>query len=177
MKRCRILLLLLCLLPLAAPAEETVDTPDGEWLEYWEETGWTEYCSIKNDTLILREGVTALGSAERDRWDDEAETFIEVEPRFDDEDTMCFDHAYGDGDFSRVSLPSTLKYLGGCSFCCYHFSEFTLPAWLEGIEPYAFLYCDIDVLRIEAALPWDPGGGGKLYLRRHERRGAPDRQL
>lgn len=87
------------------------------------------------------------------RWDPVLQDYVKVAPRF--ENGMSFDRSYDNLKFSKVILPSTLRFLGGESFISYHFSEFTLPASLEGIDGYAFGYCTIDVLRIEAVIPPD----------------------
>ncbi len=150
MKRIISVLLFLCLLPLGAGAEENGDDWQ-DWREYWQEGGLLDFCDVQDDTLILFEGVTVLGYPDTYVWDEETGKYIETEPRFEAGNNF---ERWVDGDvFHRVSLPSTLKYLGMESFISYHFPEFTLPKQLEGIELEAFLYCTFDVLRIETTLP------------------------
>lgn len=60
---------------------------------------------------------------------------------------------FGDHPPHQVSLPSTLRYMGGESFYCLHFNAFTLPEQLEVLEAGAFEFCFFDVLRIESTLP------------------------
>ena len=49
-RRIAALLLIMCLLPSGAPAEETADD---DWRSAWEEYGIFEYCDVQDDTLIL----------------------------------------------------------------------------------------------------------------------------
>lgn len=150
MKRIIFVLLFLFLLPLGVTAEENGDDWQ-DWREYWQEEDLLDICDVQEDTLILFEGVTALGYPDTFYWDEETGVSIEIEPKF--EMGPNFDR-WIDGDvFQRVSLPSSLKYLGMESFVSYHFPEFTLPEQLEVIELDAFLYCSFDVLRIETMLP------------------------
>lgn len=151
MKRTLFLLLVLLMLPLCALGEDLDDADDWDWREDWEEYGYFEFCDVQDDTLIVFEGVKALGDARTYEWDAEKKQDIEVEPKF--EDGPCFDWNMDGGAFHRVSLPSTLRYLGMDAFCGYDFTEFTLPAQLEVLELCAFYGCDFDVLRIETTLP------------------------
>ena len=149
-RRIAALLLIMCLLPSGAPAEETADD---DWRSAWEEYGIFEYCDVQDDTLILFEGVTALGSASTGYYFDESDEWVDTEPAF--EEGPRFDYSLEGGDFHKVRFPSTLKYIGMEAFVRYHFSELTLPAQLEIMERYAFVYCSCDVLRIESVLPAD----------------------
>ena len=139
------------MLPLCALGEDTDDADDWDWRADWEEYGYFEFCDVQDDTLIVFEGVTALGDARTSYWDDELEKDIEIEPKFENGPSWwIYDEG---GDFHKVSLPSTLRYLGMESFSGYDFAEFTLPAQLEVLEFIAFYACDFDVLRIETTLP------------------------
>lgn len=151
MKRTLLLLLVLLMLPLCALGEDTDDADDWDWRADWEEYGYFEFCDVQDDTLIIFEGVTALGEARTSYWDDELEKDIEIEPKFENGPSWwIYDEG---GDFHKVSLPSTLRYLGMESFSGYDFDDFTLPAQLEVLENWAFYACDFDVLRIETTLP------------------------
>ena len=155
MKRLLAFLLTAALLLPACGLAEDEDGWDGwddwDWRSYWEEWGYFDFCDVRDDTLIIFEGVTALGAARTHSWDDEKDEDVEIEPRFEDGPSFIRDS--DGGDFHRVSLPSTLRYLGMESFCFYHFKAFTFPAQLEVLEHYAFYGCRIDVLRIETTLP------------------------
>ena len=150
MKRIFLLLLALVLLCPAALGEEA---PPYDWRADWEESGYDQYADVQNDTLIVFEGVTALGEARKYRWDSELGTDVKIEPKFENGprfldlmfDASCPPH--------QVSLPSTLRYMGGESFYCLHFNAFTLPEQLEVLEAGAFEFCFFDVLRIESTLP------------------------
>ena len=143
---------LLALIP-SAQAEDWDEDWDGDW----DAPGYVE-----GDTLILPEGITALGcymrewvyNPETGDWDviehPEEEAWFEDAYRF-------LGGYFGEQEFSDVQWPSTMKYLGGESFVGYHFPELTLPASLEKIYPYAFNGW-IDVLRIETTLPWEQIG-------------------
>ena len=151
MKRTLLLLLVLLMLPLCALGEDVDDADDWDWRADWEEYGYFEFCDVQDDTLIIFEGVTALGEARTSYWDDELEKDVEIEPKFENGPSWwIYDEG---GDFHKVSLPSTLRYLGMESFSGYDFAEFTLPAQLEVLEYIAFYACDFDVLRIETTLP------------------------
>ena len=150
MKQILAVLLALMMIPLIAAAEETDDYDD--WRSDWEEYGIFEYCDVQDDTLILFEGVTALGSASTGYFD-ESDEWVDTEPAF--EDGPRFDYSLEGGDFHKIRFPSTLKYIGTEAFVRYHFSELTLPAQIEIMERYAFVYCSCDVLRIESVLPAD----------------------
>lgn len=151
MKRYVYLVFVLLLLPIGVFCEDTAE--DYDWRSDWEEYGYFDYCDVQGDNLIIKEGVTALGWAKTSYWDEDIEEDVEVEPKF--EDGLCFDRSIEGGDFHRVMLPSTLRYLGMEAFCRYLFTEFTLPEQLEIIESDAFVYCTFDVLRIETVLPFD----------------------
>ncbi len=150
MKRIFLLLLALVLLGPAALGEEA---PPYDWRADWEESGYDQYADVQNDTLIVFEGVTALGEARKYRWDSELGTDVKIEPKFENGprfldlmfDASCPPH--------QVSLPSTLRYLGIESFCLFDFTSFTLPKQLEVLENSAFVYCYFNVLRIESTLP------------------------
>ena len=151
MKRILLLLLALVLLCPAALGEE--EAPPYDWRADWEESGYNQYADVQNDTLIVFEGVTALGEALDYRWDFELDTSVEIEPKFESGprfldlmfDASCPPH--------QVSLPSTLRYMGIESFCLFDFTSFTLPEQLEVLESNAFVYCNFNVLRIESTLP------------------------
>ena len=124
------ILCLLLALTLIAPALAE------DWEEEREMPGY-----VDGDTLILPEGITALGyyggdwvyNQETDEWD-EVE-YPEEEAWF--EGAYCFDrYFYEDPDFSAVQWPSTIRYLGGEAFVGYHFRELTLPRTLEKIYNY-----------------------------------------
>ena len=150
MKRIFLLLLALVLLCPAALGEEA---PPYDWRADWEESGYDQYADVQDDTLIVFEGVTALGEARKYRWDSELGTDVKIEPKFESGprfldlmfDASCPPH--------QVSLPSTLRYLGVESFCLLDFTSFTLPEQLEVLENSAFIYCYFNVLRIESTLP------------------------
>ena len=152
MKRIFLLLLALALLCPAALGEED-DDPPYDWRADWEESGYDQYADVRDDTLIVFEGVTALGEARKYRWDSELGTDVKIEPKFENGprfldlmfDASCPPH--------QVSLPSTLRYLGIESFCLLDFTSFTLPEQLEVLENSAFVYCYFNVLRIESTLP------------------------
>ena len=150
MKRIFLLLLALVLLGPAALGEEA---PPYDWRADWEESGYDQYADVQDNTLIVFEGVTALGEALEYRWDFELDTSVEIEPKFENGprfldlmfDASCPPH--------QVSLPSTLRYLGMQAFYFFHFTFFTLPEQLEVLESNAFVYCHFDVFRIESTLP------------------------
>ena len=150
MKRIFLLLLALVLLGPAALGEEA---PPYDWRADWEESGYDQYADVQDDTLIVFEGVTALGEARKYRWDSELGTDVKIEPKFENGprfldlmfDASCPPH--------QVSLPSTLRYMGIESFCLFDFTSFTLPEQLEVLESNAFVYCNFNVLRIESTLP------------------------
>ncbi len=145
------LLLALMLLPACGLAEDEDAWDDWDWRADWEEWGYFDFCDVQDDTLIIFEGVTALGVARVSSWDEDLQTDVEIEPAFVDGPSFVWDT--DGGDFHRVSLPSTLRYIGLESFVFYDFTDFTLPAQLEILESYAFYRCTFDVLRIKAALP------------------------
>lgn len=149
MKRIFLLLLALVLLGPAALGEEA---PPYDWRTDWEESGYDQYADVQDNTLIVFEGVTALGEALEYRWDFELDTSVEIEPKF--ESGPLFDGCIlDDRPPLQVSLPSTLRYLGIESFCLFDFTSFTLPEQLEVLESDAFVYCHFDVFRIESTLP------------------------
>lgn len=157
MQRWLWLLLVLLLIPMGIGADEMDDPWDDrkedletwepdDWREDWEEDGVFAFCDVRDDTLIIYEGVTALNKFTNHQEDEEESEEIDYSVR------LSFDRSY-DPDFHRVSLPSTLRYIGGEAFVSYHFEAFTLPAQLETLEEYAFTYCTFDVLRVESNLP------------------------
>ena len=147
----RILLLLLALV-LLCPAALGEEAPPYDWRADWEESGYDQYADVQDDTLIVFEGVTALGEALEYRWDFELDTSVEIEPKF--ESGPCFDGCIlDDHPPLQVSLPPTLRYLGMQAFYFFHFTSFTLPEQLEVLESNAFVYCHFDVFRIESTLP------------------------
>ena len=152
------LLALLLLFPVCAWGEEAEEDAwdgwdDWDWRAEWEERGYFDFCDVRDDTLIIFEGVTALGEAIEHEWNQELDITVEIDPKF--ESGPSFARDMDGGDFHRVSLPSTLRYIGWEAFCYYHFSAFTLPAQLEILESCAMYSCTVDVLRIEAMLPAD----------------------
>lgn len=150
MKRILLLLLALVLLCPAALGEE--EAPPYDWRADWEESGYNQYADVQDDTLIVFEGVTALGEALDYRWDFELDTDVEIEPKF--ESGPRFDGCIlDDRPPLQVSLPSTLRYLGVEAFYFFNFTSFTLPEQLEVLESDAFVYCHFDVFRIESTLP------------------------
>ena len=80
MKRIFLLLLALVLLCPAALGEEA---PPYDWRADWEESGYDQYADVQDNTLIVFEGVTALGEALEYRWDFELDTSVEIEPKFE----------------------------------------------------------------------------------------------
>ncbi len=153
-----LLLALLLLLPVCAWGEEAEDDDDywdgwddWDWRAEWEERGYFDFCDVRDDTLVIFEGVTALGEAIEHEWNQELDITVEIDPKF--ESGPSFARDTDGGDFHRVSLPSTLRYLGMDAFSFYDFQEFTLPAQLEVLERDVFYRCDFDVLRIETTLP------------------------
>ena len=149
MKRIFLLLLALVLLCPAALGEEA---PPYDWRADWEESGYDQYADVQDNTLIVFEGVTALGEARKYRWDSELGTDVKIEPKF--ESGPLFDGCIlDDRPPLQVSLPSTLRYLGMQAFYFFHFTFFTLPEQLEVLESNAFVYCHFDVFRIESTLP------------------------
>ena len=150
MKRILLLLLALVLLCPAALGEE--EAPPYDWRADWEESGYDQYADVQDNTLIVFEGVTALGEARKYRWDFELDTDVEIEPKF--ESGPLFDGCIlDDRPPLQVSLPPTLRYLGMQAFYFFHFTSFTLPEQLEVLESNAFVYCHFDVFRIESTLP------------------------
>ena len=156
-----LILALLLMIPLAF-AEDAADWEDEdeyydeefeqEWRAYWEEYGYFDVFDLQGDTLIVREGVTALGAARTWAYDEETDEEIEIEPAFEDGYSL---ECWSDPPFRRVSLPDSFQYLGIEAFYAYDFDEFTLPAQLKILEMDAFTYCSFGVLRIEAELPPD----------------------
>ena len=156
MKRLLSILLVLLLIPLSAAAEELLEPDDDweddwgawepdDWREDWEERGFFAFCDVRDDTLIISEGVTALAKFTDDPdGEDESEKITG--------DRLCFERSF-DPNFHRVSFPSTLRQIGSEAFVYYHFDTFTLPAQVERLEEYAFTYCSFDVLRVESDLP------------------------
>ena len=78
MKRILLLLLALVLLCPAALGEED-DDPPYDWRADWEESGYDQYADVQDNTLIVFEGVTALGEALEYRWDFELDTKMDDE--------------------------------------------------------------------------------------------------
>ncbi len=150
MKRLLMILMVLIIIPLGVLGEDAEE--ENDWRESWKEEGYFDFCDVQDDTLIVFEGITALGEADTGYWDSEHDMYVELEPKF--ENGPRFERSDG-SDFQMVSLPSTLHFLGDESFVFYHFKEFTLPVQLEVLENDAFVYCDFDVLRIETTLPAD----------------------
>ena len=145
-KRVFLVLLALFLIPVGACCEQEDDL----WI-YWEESGLSDACEIKDGILTVFDGITALGYAATYYWDDEKEIDIEIEPKF--EDGPSIDVWECPEVFHRAVLPSSLQYLGIEAFIGCEFEDFTLPAQLKVMEFGAMYYCSFDVLRIEAVLP------------------------
>ncbi|MBR3017133.1 MAG: leucine-rich repeat domain-containing protein [Clostridia bacterium] len=142
------------LLPACGLAEDEDDWDDWydpDWRADWEEWGYFDFCDVQDDTLILFEGVTALGYAGDGYWDDELGTDVEAEPKF--EGGLHFEGFWNGDIFKKVSFPSSLRYLGIEAFSFLHLTELTLPAQLEALENGAFYACTFDTFRIEATLP------------------------
>ncbi len=149
MRRFLCLILGLALLCASGMAEEEYDP----FAEY------APYCALEGGTLTIFEGLERLGdytgnsvyNPETEDWD-----YIEdpeEEAWFEEREGLWF---YRDEiDFSRVLLPKSLKRIGSEAFDCFSFTEFTLPASLEKIYEGAFYLCLFDVLRIEAAVPYE----------------------
>ena len=152
MKRIFLLLLALVLLCPAALGEED-DDPPYDWRADWEAWGYDQYAEVQDDTLIIFEGVTALSQASHSTWDPISREFVKTKPKFLETGPRFEDMMFGDHPPHQVSLPSTLRYMGGESFYCLHFNAFTLPEQLEVLEAGAFEFCFFDVLRIESTLP------------------------
>ena len=115
-KRIFLVLLALFLIPVGACCEQEDDL----WT-YWEESGLSDACEIKDGILTVFDGITALGYAATYYWDDEKEIDIEIEPKF--EDGPSIDVWECPEVFHRAVLPSSLQYLGieafiGCEFEC-----------------------------------------------------------
>ena len=125
-----------------------------EWAYEWEEEELEAFIaqfSLEGDTLIVREGVTALGSYTGE-WDEETDEPADRELAAKFEGSFSFESYFGP-DFSYVQWPSTLRYIGDYAFNFYSFKKFTLPRTLELLGD--FYGCTFDVLRIEADLPFD----------------------
>ena len=152
MKRIFLLLLALVLLGPAALGEKD-DDPPYDWRADWEAWGYDQYAEVQDDTLIIFEGVTALSQASHSTWDPISREFVKTKPKFLENGPRFEDMMFGDHPPHQVSLPSTLRYMGGESFYCLHFNAFTLPEQLEVLESDAFVYCHFDVFRIESTLP------------------------
>ncbi len=148
-----VFLALLMAWPLGGLGEES-GLPDW-FLEEWEEEeleSFMAHFSLEGDTLIVHEGVTALGYY-CGEWDDEKDEPADKELAAHFEDSWCFEY-YFYPHFSYVQWPSTLRYLGDCAFSFYFFKQFTLPASLEVLGENAFYGCTFDTLRIEASVPY-----------------------
>ena len=163
----RIMAMLLCLIVVWAccQAEEGGSNGmDDALAEYFAGdteglAAFIENFSIVDDTLIIREGVTALGGCPEEEWvDDESLEdggyYAPVNPEYAQyfDDSWDFE-SYFYPPFSRISFPSTLKALGIEAFVGEHFQEFTLPKSLQVLFQYAIYACTFDVLRIETELP------------------------
>ena len=115
------------------------------------------YCRLEGDTLILNEGVTALGEYTGEMaWEDDKRWHWIKDEAKKDLFTDSFRGFTGeDVVFHRIQWPSTIRYLGGSSFHVLHFDVFTLPATVEAVFSDAFVYCGFSVFRIEAEVPWE----------------------
>ena len=156
MRHTTIWLLALALLAACLGGALAEDT-DEEW-EAYAARRKTLY-TLEGDTLILHEGVTALGSYFGEYVDDpedpdeyDIKEDPEVKAQF--ESAVSFDRWWDEIDFSRVQFPSTLQYLGSEAFNGYSFEEFTLPKGLKHLYRYVFNGCNFKTLRIEAEIPW-----------------------
>ena len=156
MKRLLTVLLALLLLPAAVLGEESEEAEGYNDLYWWEDPDatWAELArsgvaGVEGDTLVISEGVTVLG------WVEESDFLFEGQPYEEGkwQDGPQFDRSYDETDFSKASLPSTLRCIGGEAFIGHDFETFTIPDGLELLADGAFMYCDFDVLRIESTLP------------------------
>ena len=156
MKRWILLILtLLMAWPLAGVGEESA-LPEWCSEDDWDEEELERFLahfSLEGDTLIVHEGVTALGGYFGE-WDDEKDEPVDKELAAEFEDGWYFEN-YFHPDFSCVQWPSTLRYLGVSAFSFYSFKQFTLPASLEVLGEDAFYACSFDTLRIEASVPFE----------------------
>ncbi len=139
---------LLALLPVCSFGEDEWEDA-ADWRADWEEMGLFEYADLQGDTLVILDGVECLGMVEDSEWAFEGQPYKAGEWQ----DGPRFDSSFDRKGFRRVSLPSTLRCIGGESFIGYDFESFTLPASLELIAEDAFAYCSFDTLRIESTLP------------------------
>ncbi len=159
-----LMMLLLLLCPVSSLAEEEPEEEEDWWEESadwrgdWEEMGLFQYADLQGDTLVILDGVTTLGWVEEEEWAFEGQPYSEGELK----DGPQFDRSFDGKNFRKVSLPDTLRCLGGETFIAHDFEMFTLPDSLELIADGAFVYCDFDVLRIESTLPAEVILGG-LY--------------
>ena len=159
-----LMMLLLLLCPVSSLAEEEPEEEDDWWEESsdwradWEEMGLFQYADLEGDTLVILDGVTTLGWVEESEWAFEGQPF----PKGELTNGPQFDRSFDGKNFRKVSLPDTLRCLGGETFIAHDFEMFTLPDSLELIADGAFVYCDFDVLRIESTLPAEVILGG-LY--------------
>lgn len=99
---------------------------------------------MEGDRLIIPEGVEHIG--------------FRMDESDDDEDGNAPVIAFTDFElrFRSVSLPSSLRSIGGEAFVGYDFAELILPEGLESIAAYAFYACDIGTLYLPNSLK-DPG--------------------
>lgn len=74
---------------------------------------WFEFQSVIKE-VIIEEGVTSIG-----------------------------DHAFSQCDITKVTVPSTVTYIGVSAFShCYSLSDITIPVSLKRIEDYTFTQCE-----------------------------------
>ena len=152
-----------CLLALAllmsgiAARAEMGEEEDGAW--------YAEYVRVDGDTLTVLDGVVALGSCwgewiEVDGEEEYVEPSAEAQALFADSFSLdywmdIFETEDGEAlEIRRIRLPASLRALGSEAICSFAFDAFTLPETLERIDTDALLYCSVDTLRIECALPW-----------------------
>lgn len=161
LRRAIALLLVLLLIPACAPAEDGDDWNEEDWEEddrdededlddwsyYLKESELTGLCELQGDTLVILEGVTALGFGDEYAFTEQDDTADELK------DGPQFDRFFDGADFRRVILPASLRVIGTEAFINHTFDAFTLPAQVSLIADGAFVYCSFDVLRIEADLP------------------------
>ena len=154
MKRLLLLLLVLLLIPLGISAEENdeSDWEPADWRQYWEEEGLFNYCDVRDDTLIIYEGVTVLSKYGSNPDNEDESPLLKQLEDAADAPALSFDRSW-DPDFHRVSLPSTLRAIDDEAFIYYSFDTFTIPAQVELLSRWAFTYCHFDQLRVESNLP------------------------
>ena len=98
---------------------------------------------IEGDTLVIHEGVIALGEAWVEEWTEDGDVYRTFGPGW--LNLGCF--YFGENTPStvrRVSFPSTLKVLGGEALVYGHREELALPPSLEDADAYGIYAMRID---------------------------------